>query len=379
MCTCLQFIAKAHLHRPNIEKVVYRNSNAEAKRIRVESTQLAQYRQLNTRRPPTHFQYGGLEYGNSQSTESDEAMTERTEMITSKTKSFLLTANCDRPSINGTNGCWINSVLAVLYNDTTLKTRLWENHLTKKEDHQMVHDLLVQPWGDPLYKWFYNLMKSAPTLDQWGGSADRPSNAYGTYGDAGLVLRFFRYAVFKDESVMEFAAHMRIRSITDLQTWVGGKSELLGLIKATAHLQQDYNGPMGAQVHHMIHSISHWVTFLPQENRTHFHLFDALLGGIQEDRLYTLEDIFNHCRRPTEPSGPGQHPYFILFRPNASDHDQGHGPTDSDMTENKNDNVIHDVQDTRRNGINSSHSSTFLNEQTPVSDVVTSDTVLSDA
>lgn len=212
---------------------------------------------------------------------------------------------------NGTNACWINSVLYVFLSNPEMKTSLIYNQFIDKEMIEYVKSLMDGDWDDKLYFFYYKIFKK---------HCDDVV-LYGQYGTPHFILSFIieemvnrNNTLFKID--MDFS--ITIYTVNDLREKLSDQqlyAVLKGVTKMTANnLNEEVNS-------------DHFVSFIrnnSKENETNWILFDAMKGGsihdkIDENYIFNYNSSVYHnflgtaTPNDSNENEEGSCPYFFLY------------------------------------------------------------------
>lgn len=171
---------------------------------------------------------------------------------------------------NGSNACWINTVLFCFFSHAILRKVMIYNDFVGKENYSFVEKMTRKKWGDTLYSFYYQIFEE--------NCSD--IEIYGEYGNPHSILSFLIDDIVKKEDIrMDMDFNLCLNSMEEFDSKIQKKS-LYGIIKGTSPVfTNDLN-------------TEHFVAFI-RKTKDSWILFDALKGGTIDEKV-TKEDIFFH-------------------------------------------------------------------------------------
>ncbi len=202
---------------------------------------------------------------------------------------------------NGTNACWINSVLYVFLSDSEMKNSLVNNQFISKEMVDYLKTLIHGEWDDRLYNFYYKIFKKH--CDD--------IVMYGQYGTPHFILSFIIEEMINKNNTtfkidMDFS--ITIYTLKNLQNKMTDK-RLFAILKGiTKMFPLDYNDEVNSD---------HFVSFIRnrQSSDSKWILFDAMKGGsidkdCDERFIFEYENlIFDDTKNEEN----GSCPYFFIY------------------------------------------------------------------
>lgn len=195
---------------------------------------------------------------------------------------------------NGTNACWINSVLYVFLSNSQMKTSLIYNKFISKDMIDYVKSLIDGEWDDKLYNFYYKIFKK---------HCDDVV-AYGQYGTPHFILSFIIEEMINNNNSnfkidMDFS--ITIYTIQDLKEKLSNQ-RLFAVLKGITKMNPlNYNDEVNSD---------HFVSFIrKKKSDSQWILFDAMKGGTVDDEVKE-QYIFSYDNLLTE---TGSCPYFFIY------------------------------------------------------------------
>lgn len=210
---------------------------------------------------------------------------------------------------NGTNACYINTVLFLWSCHPTLKKLMMYNKYFDQQTKHEIESLINEKWDDKLYKKFFQLFKQQELMDI--------PNIYGELSHPHTIINFMSESIFKTSGV-DFEVDMdSIYNLTTFEKFLdvfknNQHRQLLGIIKTVEQI------PIALPINDIRRDQCgfHYVSFYMLRPDLYI-LFDALKGGVVSG-TFTNKEVFTFCNpeRISCEKGEASFTFFFIWLEN---------------------------------------------------------------